>query len=180
MIEVITGSMFSGKTSELIRQIRVVRRGGKQAIIFKPEIDNRYSKDCVVTHDKDEEKSISVKNACEILKHLPKDKVVIGVDEAQFFDNSLVDVLQELSKQGYRIIVAGLDMDYNQKPFGIMPTLLAIASEVTKLKAICSICGEPNAMYSVRKTDETETVLVGAEQYRAVCSKCLNKFKISN
>lgn len=173
MIEVITGSMFSGKTSELIRQIRVVRRGGKQAVIFKPEIDDRYSKDAVVTHDRDEEKSISVKSAKEILKHLPKDKVVIGVDEAQFFDSSLVDVLRDLSKQGYRIIVAGLDMDYNQKPFGIMPTLLAIASEVTKLKAICSICGEPNAMYSVRKTAEKETVLVGAEQYKAVCEKCL-------
>ena len=173
MIEVITGSMFSGKTSELIRQIRVVRRGGKQALIFKPEIDDRYSKDAVVTHDMDEEKSISVKSAKEILKHLPKDKVVIGIDEAQFFDSSLVDVLRDLSQQGYRIVVAGLDMDYNQKPFGIMPTLLAIASEVTKLKAICSICGEPNAMYSVRKTAEKETVLVGAEQYKAVCEKCL-------
>ena len=175
MIEVITGSMFSGKTSELIRQIRVVRRGGKQAIIFKPEIDDRYSKDCVVTHDKDEEKSVSVKNACEILKHLPKEKVVVGIDEAQFFDSSLLNVLKELNKQGYRIIAAGLDMDYNQEPFGIMPTLLAIASEVTKLKAICSICGEPNAMYSIRNTDEKETILVGADQYKAVCVNCLNK-----
>lgn len=170
-IEVITGCMFSGKTSELIRQIRVVRRGGKQAIIFKPEIDNRYSKDAVVTHDMDEEKSVSVKNACEILKHLPKEKVVVGIDEAQFFDSSLLNVLKELNKQGYRIIVAGLDMDYNQEPFGIMPTLLAIASEVTKLKAVCSICGEP-AMYTKRQTAEKETVLVGVEQYKAVCSKC--------
>lgn len=175
MIEVITGSMFSGKTSELIRQIRVVRRGGKQAIIFKPEIDNRYSEDCVVTHDKDEEKSTSVKNAFEILKHLPKEKIVVGIDEVQFFDSSLLNVLKELNKQGYRIIVAGLDMDYNQEPFGIMPALLAIASEVTKLKAICSVCGEPTAMYSIRKTDEKETVLVGAEQYRAICENCLNK-----
>ena len=180
MIEVITGSMFSGKTSELIRQIRVVRRGGKQAIIFKPEIDDRYSKDCVVTHDKDEEKSISVKNACEILKYLPKEKVVVGIDEVQFFDSSLLNVLEGLNKKGYRIIAAGLDMDYNQEPFGIMPTLLAIASEVTKLKAICSICGEPNAMYSIRNTDEKETVLVGVEQYKAVCSRCLNNTKIAN
>lgn len=174
-IEVITGCMFSGKTSELIRRIRVIRRGGKQAIIFKPEIDNRYSGDAVVTHDMDEEKSVTVKSAKEILKHLPKDKIVIGIDEAQFFDSSLVDVLQYLNKKRYRIIVAGLDMDYNQKPFGFMPILLAIASEVTKLKAICSICGEPTAMYSERQTSEKETVLVGVEQYKAVCAKCLNR-----
>ena len=173
-IEVITGCMFSGKTSELIRRIRVIRRGGKQAIIFKPDIDNRYSANAVVTHDMDEEKSVTVKSAKEILKHLPKDKVVIGVGEAQFFDSYLVDVLEDLNKKGYRIIVAGLDMDYNQNPFGIMPILLAIASEVTKLKAICSICGEPTAMYSERQTSEKETVLVGVNQYRAVCHKCLN------
>src|SRR5512133_1297538 len=172
-IEVITGSMFSGKTEELIRRLRRAQFAGLKVEIFKPSLDNRYSVNRVVSHDDKSIVSTPVDNASAILL-LAGDVDVIGIDEAQFFDNSIVEVCNTLADNGVRIIVAGLDMDFMGKPFGPMPALLSIAEFVTKVHAICMRCGNL-AQYSYRKTEEAQVVLLGEKNlYEPLCRNCYN------
>jgi thymidine kinase len=173
-IELITGSMFSGKTEELIRRLRRAQFAGLRVEIFKPSLDKRYSETRVVSHDDKSIHSTPVDNASSILL-LSGDVDVIGIDEAQFFDESIVDVCNKLADSGIRILVAGLDMDFMGKPFGPMPALLAIAEYVTKVHAICMRCGNL-AQYSFRKSNEDQIVLLGEKDiYEPLCRACYNK-----
>jgi thymidine kinase len=173
-IELITGSMFSGKTEELIRRLRRAQFAGLKIEIFKPAIDKRYSETKVVSHDEKSINSTPVENAASILL-LAADCDVIGIDEAQFFDSSIAEVCNKLADSGKRIIVAGLDMDYTGKPFGPMPALLSIAEFVTKVHAICTRCGNL-AQYSFRKSLEEQQVLLGEKDiYEPLCRRCYNK-----
>jgi len=170
-IEVITGSMFSGKTEELIRRLRRAQFAGLKVEIFKPSIDNRYSETRIVSHDEKSIVSTPVDNASAILL-LAADVKVVGIDEAQFFDNSIVEVCNKLADNGIRIVIAGLDMDFMGKPFGPMPALLAIAEYVTKVHAICLRCGNL-AQYSYRKSDEAQVVVLGEkDKYEPLCRSC--------
>lgn len=173
-VELITGSMFSGKTEELIRRLRRAQFAGLKVAIFKPSLDKRYSETRVVSHDEKSISSTPVDNASSILL-LAGDVSVVGIDEAQFFDESIVDVCNTLADNGIRIIVAGLDMDFMGKPFGPMPALLAIAEYVTKVHAICMHCGNL-AQYSHRKSGGDQVVLLGEKDiYEALCRGCYNK-----
>ena len=173
-IELITGSMFSGKTEELIRRLRRAQFAGLKVEIFKPSLDTRYSETRVVSHDEKSINSTPVDNASSILL-LAGDVDVVGIDEAQFFDESIVDVCNKLADSGIRILVAGLDMDFMGKPFGPMPALLAIAEYVTKVHAICMRCGNL-AQYSHRKSNEAQVVLLGEKNiYEPLCRSCYNK-----
>jgi len=173
-VEVITGSMFSGKTEELIRRLRRAQFADLKVEIFKPSVDKRYSESRDVSHDEKSIVSTPVDNASAILL-LAGDVNVIGIDEAQFFDNSIVDVCNELADNGIRIVIAGLDMDFMGKPFGPMPDLLAIAEYVTKVHAICMRCGNL-AQYSFRKSDEEQVVVLGEkDKYEPLCRTCYNK-----
>jgi thymidine kinase len=173
-VEVIAGSMFSGKTEELIRRIRRARFAGLKVEIFKPAIDKRYSEIHVVSHDEKSIVSTPVDNASSILL-LTGHVDVVGIDEAQFFDNSLVDVCRKLANDGIRVIVAGLDMDFMGKPFGPVPALLATADFITKVHAICVRCGNL-AQYSYRKSAEESVVLLGEKNlYEPLCRKCYNE-----
>ena len=170
-VEVISGSMFSGKTEELIRRLRRAIFAGQKVEIFKPALDNRYSETRVVSHDDKSVSSTPVDNATSILL-LAGDAQVVGIDEAQFFDNSIVDVCNSLADRGVRVLVAGLDMDFNGKPFGPMPQIMAIAEYVTKVHAICVRCGSL-ALYSFRKSDEQKVVLLGEKDtYEPLCRRC--------
>ena len=172
-IEVITGSMFSGKTEELIRRLRRVQFAGLKVEIFKPSLDKRYSATRVISHDEKSIISTPVDNASAILL-LAGEVDVVGIDEAQFFDSSIVDVCNRLADQGIRILVAGLDMDFMGKPFGPMPALLAIAEYITKVHAICVRCGNL-ANYSFRKSEEAQVVLLGEKNlYEPLCRNCYN------
>jgi len=172
-VEVITGSMFSGKTEELIRRLRRAQFAGLRVEIFKPSIDKRYSDTRVVSHDDRSILSTLTDNASSILL-LSGNANVIGIDEAQFFDMSIVDVCNTLANNGKRVIVAGLDMDFMGNPFGPMPALLAIAEYVTKLHAICMRCGNL-AQYSFRKSDESRVVVLGEkDKYEPLCRSCYN------
>jgi Thymidine kinase len=173
-IEVITGSMFSGKTEELIRRLRRAQFAGLKVEIFKPSLDKRYSETRVVSHDEKSIVSTPVDNATSILL-LAGDVNVIGIDEAQFFDNSIVDVCNKLADLGIRIIVTGLDMDFMGNPFGPMPALLSIAEYITKVHAICMRCGNL-AQYSFRKSDEDQVVVLGEkDKYEPLCRSCYNE-----
>lgn len=173
-IELITGSMFSGKTEELIRRLRRAQFAGLKVEIFKPSLDKRYSETRVVSHDEKSISSTPVDNASSILL-LTGNVDVVGIDEAQFFDESIVDVCNKLADNGVRILVAGLDMDFMGKPFGPMPALLAIAEYVTKVHAICMRCGNL-AQYSHRKSNEAQVVLLGEKDiYEPLCRSCYNK-----
>jgi thymidine kinase len=173
-IELITGSMFSGKTEELIRRLRRAQFAGLKVEIFKPSLDTRYSETRVVSHDEKSINSTPVDNASSILL-LAGNVDVVGIDEAQFFDESIVDVCNKLADSGIRILVAGLDMDFMGKPFGPMPALLAIAEYVTKVHAICMRCGNL-AQYSHRKSKEEQVVLLGEKDiYEPLCRSCYNK-----
>ncbi len=170
-IEVICGSMFSGKTEELIRRLKRAMIARQKVAIFKPKIDTRYSSTEIVSHDKQKIKSKVVAKPEEIL-HLALEAQVVGIDEAQFFDNSLVDICQKLANMGKRVIVAGLDQDYRGKPFEPIPQLLAVAEYITKTHAICVICGNP-ANHTQRKTAEKDKIIVGATDiYEARCRNC--------
>ena len=172
-IEVITGSMFSGKTEELIRRLRRAQFAGLKVEIFKPSVDKRYSETRVVSHDDKSIISTPVDNASAILL-LAGDCHVVGIDEAQFFDNSIVEVCNTLADDGIRIVIAGLDMDFSGKPFGPMPALLAIAEFVTKVHAICMRCGNL-AQYSFRKSEDDQVVLLGEKNlYEPLCRNCYN------
>lgn len=178
-VEVITGSMFSGKTEELIRRLRRAQFAGLKVEIFKPSVDRRYSESRVVSHDEKSISSTPVENASSILL-LAGDCNVVGIDEAQFFDSSIVMVCNELADQGKRVVVAGLDMDYTGKPFGPMPGLLSIAEYITKVHAICTRCGNL-AQYSHRKSSEEQQVLLGEKNiYEPLCRECFNRARKKN
>ncbi|MFP3860426.1 MAG: thymidine kinase [Bacteroidales bacterium] len=173
-IEVITGSMFSGKTEELIRRLRRAKYASLKTEIFKPMIDTRYSEEDVVSHDENAIPSTPVETAGNILL-LANNVDAIGIDEAQFFDEGLVEVCNKLANSGIRVIVTGLDMDFQGKPFGPIPKLMATAEQVTKVHAICLRCGSL-AQYSHRKTKSKKLVLLGEEdEYEPLCRACFNK-----
>lgn len=170
-IEVICGSMFSGKTEELIRRLKRVKIAHLSVEIFKPKIDKRYHEQHIVSHDENAIVSTPIDNSQTILL-LAQHVDVIGIDEAQFFDDQLPDVCDELAWRGIRVIVAGLDMDYSGKPFGQMPNLLAKADYITKLHAICVRCGNI-ANYSYRKSTANSQVVLGEKDlYEPRCRKC--------
>jgi thymidine kinase len=173
-IEVITGSMFSGKTEELIRRLRRAQFAGQKVEIFKPSLDKRYSETRVVSHDDKSIISTPVDNASAILL-LAGDVEVVGIDEAQFFDDSIIEVCNALADNGVRIVIAGLDMDFMGKPFGPVPALLAVAEYVTKVHAICMRCGNL-AQYSFRKSEDSQVVLLGEKNfYEPLCRNCYNE-----
>lgn len=173
-IEVITGSMFSGKTEELIRRLKRASFANLNIEIFKPAIDKRYSESQVVSHDSNSILSTQVESSSNI-PLMVNDSDVIGIDEAQFFDHGLVDVCNILANKGIRIIVAGLDMDFKGRPFGPIPDLISSAEYVTKVHAICMRCGNL-AHYTFRKSDTDKIVLLGEkDEYEALCRKCYNK-----
>ena len=170
-IEVICGSMFSGKTEELIRRLRRAEFANQKVEIFKPRIDTRYDEEKVVSHNENTILSTPVPSSSNILL-LTNDVEVVGIDEAQFFDSELVNVCTQLANDGIRVIIAGLDMDFSGKPFGVMPNLMAIAEHVTKVHAICVKCGD-FAQFSHRKTTDQKIVLLGeTDSYEPLCRKC--------
>ncbi len=170
-IEVIAGCMFSGKTEELIRRLRRAQIAKQKVKIFKPLIDTRYSETSIVSHSEQSLPSILINDINEVLKY-SDDAHVIGIDEAQFFSNDIVNICNKLANEGKRIIIAGLDQDYRGIPFEPMPQLLAIAEYITKTLAICVVCGNP-ADKTQRKITSSERVVVGAaEIYEARCRKC--------
>ena len=177
-IEIICGSMFAGKTEELIRRITRIKLAKRDVLVFKPVIDDRYSVSEVVSHSQRKVKSIAVNDSSEIMAHIEKLPYAVAIDEAQFFDKNIVNVAENLANLGVRVIVAGLDLDFRGEPFGVMPEFLARAEYITKLQAICQICGEP-ATRTQRIIDgqpafyDEEIVLVSAqEKYEARCRKC--------
>ena len=170
-IEVICGSMFSGKTEELIRRLKRVRIANLKVEIFKPSMDLRYDAQNIISHDENAILSTPIDNSQTILL-LASEVDVVGIDEAQFFDDQLPDVCDQLASRGTRVIIAGLDMDYLGKPFGQMPFLLAKADYITKLHAICVVCGNI-ASYSYRKTAKSGQVLLGEkDHYEPRCRHC--------
>jgi len=170
-IEVICGSMFSGKTEELIRRLRRARIARQQTRVFKPTLDERYSDDEVVSHNENSVTTTPVDNPEEIRGHV-NEADVVGIDEAQFFDDGLLPICQALANDGHRVIVVGLDTDYRAEPFDPMPQLMAVAEHVTKLHAVCVVCGAP-ANHSQRIVPGEDRVLVGAtEAYEPRCRQC--------
>jgi len=173
-IEVIVGSMFSGKSEELIRRLRRAQIARQKVQIFKPVIDRRFSDDHIVSHSEMRIESCAVQSSRELLDHVAPDTEVIGIDEGQFFDQELPMICDTLANQGKRVIVAGLDQDYLGKPFEPMPQLLAIAEYITKTHAICMVCGTP-ANHTQRLVASGDRVLVGAQGlYEARCRKCFD------
>lgn len=176
-IEVITGSMFSGKTDELIRRLRRATIARKKVQVFKPAIDNRYTVEKVTSHAGGDYSAIPIKNAAEIVEKLDKDTTVVAIDEAQFFDNQVIDIVQDLADCGKRVIVAGLDTDFRGEPFGPMPVLMAKAEIVDKLHAICMVCGEAASrtqrLVNGRPAyyDDPVVIVGAAEMYEARCRK---------
>lgn len=173
-IEVVCGSMFSGKTEELLRRVNRARIARQKVEIYKPVIDTRYSDDEVVSHDANAVVSTPVENSQAILL-LSSEADVVGIDEAQFFDDGLVDVCNQLADAGKRVIIAGLDMDFKGNPFGPMPALCAIAEDVTKVHAICVRCGNL-AHISHRIVEGDKQVMLGElQEYEPLCRQCYNE-----
>lgn len=174
-IEVICGSMFSGKSEELIRRVRRAQIARQRVQVFKPAIDNRYGRQQVASHDGSRLTAISIASSDEILRRLERDVTVVAIDEIQFLDDRLLDVAQQLADRGIRVIVAGLDMDFRGEPFGPVPKLLALAEKVDKLQAICMVCGAPASrtqrLVNGQPAQFTDPViLVGAQEvYEARC-----------
>ena len=177
-IEIICGSMFSGKTEELIRRIRRARIAKQKLQVFKPALDDRYHAEQVASHNGLQWEAIPVGNACEILDRLEPDTGVVAVDEVQFFDLEVSEVCNELARRGLRVILAGLDMDFRGEPFGPLPLLMAEAEEVTKLQAICVVCGAPASRTQrlidgqPAAYDEPVILVGGSESYEARCRHC--------
>ena len=170
-IEIICGSMFSGKTEELLRRLKRAEFAKQKIAVFKPLIDTRYDARKIVSHDSNAIKSKPVKLATEILDKIDNAEV-IAIDEAQFFDEELIRISNLLANQGKRVIIAGLDMDFKGKPFGIMPGLLAIAEHITKVHAICIECGTA-ANHSYRLTKNQQLIELGDKlEYKALCRNC--------
>lgn len=175
-IEVVCGSMFSGKTEELIRRLNRAKIANQRVEIFKPVVDNRYSVEDVVSHNENAIRSTPVDTASSILL-LTGDVDVVGIDEAQFFEPALVEVCNQLANMGVRVIVAGLDMDFQGKPFGPMPQLMAIAEYITKVHAICMRCGSL-ANFSHRLSQDEKLVVLGEKnEYEPLCRECYNETK---
>ncbi len=177
-VESIVGPMFAGKTEELIRRVKRMDYAKKHYMIFKPAIDNRYSTTEIVSHNKKALKAISISHGSDIRRHLKPETQAIVIDEVQFFDESLIKYIMEFAEEGYRVICAGLDTDFRGEPFGIVGPILAISETVTKLTAICSVCGE-NATRTQRIIDgkpayyDDPIILVGAnDSYEARCRCC--------
>jgi len=176
-IEVICGSMFSGKTEELLRRLKRAEFAKLNITVFKPQVDKRYDTQKVVSHDENTIKAIAVDSANDILK-LANEAQVVAIDEAQFFDSELIAICTKLANSGVRVIIAGLDMDFLGKPFGIMPELLAIAEHITKVHAICIDC-YAIANHSFRMTDDKNLIQIGEkEEYKPLCRECFSR-KIS-
>lgn len=175
-IEVITGGMFSGKSTELQRRIDRSVRAGLSVVCFKPAKDNRYSDTEIVSHDQKAVQAIPINAAEEVLEHLPSPVHVVAIDEAQFFDASLVEVCNKLANLGVVVLTAGLDMDSKGVPYDPMPELLAVADgSILKLTAICSLCGD-EAQYSFcRGQKEGQDLVAGAERYQPMCRDCFNR-----
>lgn len=174
-VELICGSMFSGKSEELIRRVRRATYGNLTVRVFKPAIDKRYADESVVSHNGTSLSAIPVSCAADILKYMSEDIDVVGIDEIQFFDEEIIEIVDELANQGYRVIVAGLDTDFRGEPFGPMPKLMALSESVSKLNAICPVCGSP-ASRTQRLIDgqpasyDDPVILVGAsEAYEPRC-----------
>ncbi len=168
-VEVVCGPMFSGKTEELIRRMKRAQIARQKLQVFKPVIDDRYGKEFVASHNANRIDAVPVAHSSQILEMLDDATRIVGIDEAQFFDPGLSDVVERLANRGIRVVVAGLDMDYRGKPFGPMPVLMAMAEDVKKLPAICVVCGAP-ATRSQRVSASEEQVLVGAhDSYEARC-----------
>jgi thymidine kinase len=173
-IEVICGSMFSGKTEELIRRLKRAKFAKQNVQIFKPCIDVRYSEDEVVSHDSHSIDSTPISSPAKMLE-IAQDVQVVGIDEAQFFDNSIIEVVQTLANRGVRVIIAGLDTDFLGKPFGPMPALMAVAEDIQKVHAICVRCGSP-ANHSHRLSQSSELVVLGeTDIYEPLCRHCYNE-----
>ncbi|MDR2834911.1 MAG: thymidine kinase [Bacteroidales bacterium] len=173
-IEIIAGSMFSGKTEELIRRMRRAEFAKQSVEIFKPSIDTRYSNEEVISHNQTSILSTPVDNSSKILL-FANNIDVVGIDEAQFFDEGIVEVAIKLANNGTRVIVAGLDMDFLGRPFGPMPQFFAVAEYITKVHAICVRCGEI-AQYSYRRSDSNKIVLLGEKDiYEPLCRRCYNE-----
>ncbi|MDU1540356.1 MAG: thymidine kinase [Paeniclostridium sordellii] len=177
-IEVVIGPMYSGKSEELIRRLKRAKIAKQNVVVFKPVIDDRYSKEDVVSHSGYTINAIPIKDSSEINKYINEDTQVVGIDEVQFFDDKIVDMAIELADEGIRVIAAGLDMDFKGEPFGPTPRLLAVAEFVDKIQAICSVCGQP-ATRSQRlingepaKYDEPIIQVGAVESYEARCRKC--------
>lgn len=176
-IEVICGSMFSGKTEELLRRLKRAKIAKQKVIVFKPILDNRYAQDSIVSHDKNSIDSINVRFANTINSFDLTNIDLIGIDEVQFMDKRIVPIIKKFADQGKRVIISGLDTDYRGEPFGSMPELMSIADEVSKIHAICMDCGE-EANFTFRKPDikNSDTVLIGEkDKYEALCRNCFNK-----
>lgn len=175
LIEVITGSMFSGKTDELIRRLRRARIARQKVQVFKPVIDNRYGVQKVKSHAGNEFDAMPVHSSADINQNLEADTAVVAIDEAQFFDEGIVDVAQGMASRGIRVLVAGLDTDFRGEPFGVMPTFMAIAERVDKLQAICMVCGEPASRTqrlvngSPARYSDPVVIVGAAELYEARC-----------
>jgi thymidine kinase len=173
-IEVITGSMFSGKTEELIRRIKRAKFANQQVKIYKPLIDNRYGLDNTTSHNGIQMDATPVDDSSKILHH-HRSYEVIAIDEVQFFDDGIIDVVRKIANSGTRVIVCGLDMDFEGNPFGPMSNLMSIADEVQKLHAICVDCGNV-ANFSYRKVSNEETVMLGElDEYKPLCRTCYTK-----
>lgn len=171
-IEVICGSMFSGKTEELIRRLKRAEIARQKVKIFKPQKDTRYHEEHVISHDENAIPSQPILHSKDILKEVSEDVNVVGIDEAQFFDMDLPQICEEMAYRGIRVIVAGLDMDYQGKPFGPLPTLLAVSEYITKVHAICPHCGNL-ATHSYRLSSETDRVVLGEkDKYEPRCRTC--------
>lgn len=174
-IEVICGSMFSGKSEELIRRVRRAQIARQRVLVFKPTLDDRYGRKQVASHDGSRVEAIPIARSDEILAHIEPDVTVVAIDEAQFLDDGVVEVAQQLAEQGVRVIMAGLDMDFRGEPFGPVPRLLALAETVDKLQAICMVCGAPASrtqrLVNGQPAQYTDPIiLVGAQEvYEARC-----------
>lgn len=186
-LEVIVGCMFAGKTEALIQRVQMAKAQKKNVLVFKPEIDNRYSIGEVVSHSGTSIESIVIKKAEEILNYIQEDTEVVAIDEVQFLDEMIIPICDQLAHKGLLVIVAGLDTDFRGEPFGVMPTLLSQAESITKLTAICAVCGAPatrtqRLVNGVSARYDDPIVLVGAkESYEARCRCChevLNKPKL--
>src|SRR3954447_9457687 len=176
-IEAITGGMFSGKSEELVRRLRRATIARQVVQVFKPQADIRHAPERLVTRDKRELEAVSVTQSHEIRERLRPDVQVVGIDEAQFFDDELIELVGELADSGLRVIVAGLDLDYLRRPFRPMPRILALAEYVDKMHAICMCCGAP-AHYSQRLSGGGEQLQVGdGDAYEARCRRCFEAFE---
>jgi thymidine kinase len=175
-IEVICGSMFSGKTEELLRRVKRAQIARQKVQVFKPLIDNRYSVEHVQSHDANRVSSRAVENARDILRFVEDNTRIVGIDEVQFFDDTVVEAAQKLAFRGVRVIVAGLDMDFRGQPFGPIPKLLAIAEQITKLSAVCMVCGgtasRSQRLSAPAGTSDARVLVGGKELYEARCRFC--------